>query len=386
MKINIKCIGDIHFGSIDPKILYNELKENFIKNILKDEDNLIIILGDYFDRKLQLNDISSVIGIKFMHRLVKLCNSYKIKVRLIKGTKTHDYNQLENFRFLEKEYPKIFRIINKIEIEEMKFGTDLNTKLKILYVPEEYVNDQNQYYKEFKENKFDLMFGHGTWDVFAFKNQIQESEKPIKGYPVFNYKEWEDTIKYNMIFGHIHVRNSHKKLHYTGSYSRWIFGEKEPKGFIQLTIDTDIEKSYIKFIENNLATKYIIINIPDIPNDYLDRICSKILKIVNDNPDKYYRLDINEVESFKNLSVIKEIFSNNPKVSIHLNSKIISKHANKDNIIITDESEKNENGKINDFKYNNSDVSKNIQTFIKDKNNKIISIEKINELSLETKD
>ena len=63
------------------------------------------------------------------------------------------------------------------------------------------------------KKKYDYIFGHGSWDVYSFANQIIESEKPVKGYPVLKYSEWEDSVNKFIVFGHIHVRQHHKKLY-----------------------------------------------------------------------------------------------------------------------------------------------------------------------------
>ena len=190
--INIVHLADVHWGSINPKKLYNDLKTEFIDKI-KDEDlDMIIILGDYFDHKIPLTDQSSILGIKFLNQLCSFAKKRNIEVRILRGTKTHDFNQLDNFKSLETTFDN-FRIINTVS-EELFNG------LKFLYVPEEYMNDQEEYYREFKNKEWDCVYGHGTWDVFAFQNQIAESERTIKGSPVLMYNDWGDNVKYNIIF------------------------------------------------------------------------------------------------------------------------------------------------------------------------------------------
>ena len=46
-------------------------------------------------------------------------------------------------------------------------------------------------------------------------------------------------------------------IFYVGSFSRWIHGEMEPKGFYHTIYDIDKDCYSQKFIENYLAKKYI---------------------------------------------------------------------------------------------------------------------------------
>jgi len=355
--VKIANIADIHWGSINPKKLYNDLKTEFIDKI-KDEDlDMIMILGDYFDHKIPLTDQSSILGIKFLSQLCSFAKKRNIEIRILRGTKTHDFNQLDNFKSLESTYEN-FRIINTVS-EELFNG------LKFLYVPEEYMNDQDEYYREFKDKEWDCIYGHGTWDVYAFQNQISESERPIKGSPVFMYNEWADNVHYDIIFGHIHVRNTHKRLHYPGSFERWCHGEETPKGFIIQEINKD--GSNIRFIKNTKATEYTTVNLSELVNageDLKDTI-SKIEQLKKDNSN--FRVKVGSNMSMDDLGILKETFSNENSIRIELQSV----------------KEQLQEKALEEHDFLGNDVSENIQAFIKEKFGKDISIEEIEEISKE---
>lgn len=354
-------IGDIHWGAMDPKILFKELKEIFVSYIQKHnkEIDMITFCGDYWDSKIPLTDQVSITGIKFFNLICQYCNSHDIDLRVIKGTKTHDFNQLDNFKYLEKQYSNL-KIINTVSEEDYQ-------GVKILYVPEEYMNDQVSYYEEYKNKKYDMMIGHGTWDVFAFDNQIIESERYIKGSPVFNYKEWENVIKYKIVFGHIHAHNIHKKLEYTGSFSRWIFGEEKPKGFLVTKLDLENERIETEFIENTLAQKYDTINMSDIleDDDNIEDVVKRISKLTKDN--KKIKIKIDENLDTEDLNILKESSTN-----VKFEMKSVREQIKEDVI------------EEHDFlKY---DLNKNLQLYIKETYNTDISEEEIAEILADSKE
>ena len=96
-------IADIHFCKKDDEGLYARLKKYFIAKIEEEKDDLdyIVIAGDLFDRILKWNEIGSNIVLRFIEELIGLSIKYDFKIRILKGTKTHDFNQLNNFKYLE---------------------------------------------------------------------------------------------------------------------------------------------------------------------------------------------------------------------------------------------------------------------------------------------
>lgn len=319
----LRClaIGDIHFGIKNSEKLYEELNNVFIKYL---EDNgkdvdMIFFVGDYFDKKLSLNETASKLAIRFMDKVVELADKFNIKIRMIKGTLSHDFTQLENFKHYELKHD--FKIFNTATIENLTFVYNKNetSELSIFYVPEEYMEDQNEFYKDFvdvvdDETKFDLMIGHGTWDFTAFLNQKIDSERSIKNAPVYKYDEWKDLTYGPCIFGHIHVRqNKGKKVYYTGSFSRWQHGEDKPKGFLDVTYNLDTTESKIRFVENYEALEYVDLLLEDDTDTTIQDKIQSIEEVLNEG--EVIRLDVNNGLSTDEIAIIKEYFNNNDKIS-----------------------------------------------------------------------
>jgi DNA repair exonuclease SbcCD nuclease subunit len=354
-KLGVVHISDIHWGAIPPRDLYDQLKKVFIKWIKEHSDkiDMIMIQGDYYHTKLPLTDATTILSTKFLNSLCLLCKKLKIEIRIIKGTKTHDYNQLDNFKCFEKQF-KFFKVIDKIS-EETYEG------VKFLYVPEEYMNDQDSFYEEYKKQSWNYIIGHGSWDKFAFQNQITESERPIKGSPVFIYNEWKNAIGNGLImFGHIHAYNNYKQLYYTGSFTRWCFGEELDKGFMFSEFDIEKEKATsVEFIKNKYAQEFKTVSIKDETNSDLEELVDKINELSSKGVN--YRVKLDKDISLDKLDIIRETFSTDDTIKIELQSMA-------DKI---EEEAKEEH----DFLSDNS--NENIKAFIKEKNDFDISIEDI---------
>lgn len=324
-------LSDIHFGISRTDKLYEELEEVFFPYLEENSNDIdfVMLTGDISDRKLSLNEKPSKLYIKFIDRLLETCYSNDIKIRIIKGTSSHELNQLENFRHYETNFD--FRIINHAEVEE------LFPNYFVLYIPEEYMEDQHEFYKEFTEGiddntKYDLIAGHGTWDFVSFENQKEESERPIKGSPVFSYKEWKDRVWGVAIFGHIHTRQNYRnKIYYVGSFTRWCHGEPKPKGFIDYVYDTNELTASISYVENHLAPEYITVNMSDIlPESSTVEEKMKIIEsLKKNNKNIKIRFD-NSIESSQ-LAVLQEAFSMDNLVRIDVDNRLNSKTDEEEN-------------------------------------------------------
>ncbi|ALN97722.1 hypothetical protein Bp8pS_043 [Bacillus phage vB_BpuM-BpSp] len=257
------AIADIHFGKKDDISLFNQLNDVFIKKINQEKSDIdfVIIAGDLFDRVLKLNEVGSNLAIKFVDTLVDLSNEYNFAIRILKGTRTHDFNQLGNFKHIEaKEYPR-FQIIESVEEEE------IFPDIYFLYLPEEYMDNPEDFYKSYfnleEDVKYDMIFFHGTFDFVGYIPHI-ESERHVKEAPVFNSDQISSIVHGKAIGGHIHTRHTYKdKIEYTSSFSRFSFGEEKPKGFVEITYDPQELKCNTRFIENTLAPDYITINMEE---------------------------------------------------------------------------------------------------------------------------
>ena len=71
-KIKLAVINDIHFGIDDSQRIYNELHQ--FTDFLKSHDiDILVIDGDYFDRKLSVTDTATYLAVSYFNQLFDIC-------------------------------------------------------------------------------------------------------------------------------------------------------------------------------------------------------------------------------------------------------------------------------------------------------------------------
>mgnify|MGYP003290245883 CR=1 FL=1 len=176
-----------------------------------------------------------------------------------------------------------------------------------------------------------MIFGHGLMNEVSFAAKLQESEVTMSKAPIFRSEELLDICKGPIFFGHIHKPQIIKdRIFYTGSFSRWCFGEEEPKGFRSVVYTPATGNFKTEFIENKDAKTYdtLIIDYKssfykDDDNKRLDYIINLVTKskshklrlifnIPEDYPDPTLLSNM-ITETFMNYRDVKVIINNNSK-------------------------------------------------------------------------
>lgn len=352
-------ISDIHVGAFDSEILYNEFKTVVINDTIKRLPflDVIFIQGDFYHYELSLNGKHAWYSFKIFDDLKKAIKKKiskqkipcKTKIRIIKGTKSHDHEQLENLL-----YDDILdiKVINQVDVEYIN-------GVKILYLPEEYIADPEEYYKPYFNDSYNYVIGHGMFEETAFHNY--NSEVNMEAAPVYNSEVISNICDF-ACFGHIHNAYTFKNIHYTGSFSRWCYGEEDPKGFIISAFNKRNNNVVAMPVINHLARKFITINIDNIiKNNDIDNILSYIEKYYNKNGIYKLRLMINERNdsSFMGkVALVQNHFAYNRLIDI-----VIKRHNLDD-----DELDENENiiDKYNYLFDDTIDENTKISLFLKD--------------------
>jgi hypothetical protein len=246
-------IADQHFGAGDTDHLVLE----HISSLLEYMDSLkkidyMIILGDYFDHKMYLNDSDAWAAFKIMEEIISRIKKNEAKLRIVYGTASHENNQYNIFNTLFRDTTLDVRVIKTVEEEQLFEG------LKVLYLPEEYIYNKNEYYNDYftKLGEYDYVFGHGIiQEVMTDACRHTSKETKRAKVPVFSSAELKRLVKGEVYFGHYHINSTVDDIiHYVGSFSRWKFGETDDKGFYIVSKDDD--GFHNKFIINSYAEKY----------------------------------------------------------------------------------------------------------------------------------
>lgn len=323
MNINISVISDIHFGAFDAEVLFNELNEGFLKPLKKkDRLDLVVITGDYYDKKISHNSKHARYSTLFFTKLISICNDKQAKIRVIQGTESHDNDQLELLEIIAKESECDIKFIYNVEEEE------IFKDFKVLYIPEEYMTNKDEYYGGYFSKSYDMIFGHGMVQEVAFCALTQESATTMSKAPIFNTDVFREICRGPVMFGHIHTPQTIKDcVYYIGSFSRWTFGEEESKGYSDITYNTDNGYYEVKFKENKLARQFDTIEISPSNNFFNKNIEDQINFIHNItyvSQADFIRLKINLPSDYENerllTEMVKDTFSRHKNIKILFNS------------------------------------------------------------------
>ena len=315
---NVAVIADIHFGAIRPEQLYTELKESFLDFIKDKYLDMIVIAGDFFNSIISLNSQSALKAFKFMRELVEICEKNEIKyVRIIEGTLSHDNLQILNFQNYESNKKVDFKVITTVREESLSNG------LNILYLPEEYMEDPISYYKDYicKPSKYyDFIFGHGMFKETSFVKD--DSESMISKAPIWDSKFLSSICRGPIFFGHIHTSQIIRKhIYYTGSFSRWVYGQEEDKGFYIFTYHMETGKYLTEFIVNKLARKFDTTKVfleKALETQTVDELIKRLKLFKVDNLRIQVLIEALQKDYSLPISIMKEYFTGKPGYKFEL--------------------------------------------------------------------
>lgn len=314
----IIAVADMHYGAGNDDHLNMEVQEVLISYIKENASTLdvFIILGDLSHRQLSLNEKSSKYQSSFILTINSLSLEYGFKFIILKGTLRHDYNQLEMYRKLEVMNHN-FHIVNTVDIMTL----DEQLPITALMIPEEYVENVDEYYKEYididpDEGRYDFIFAHGTFDFAGYVSKLSTSEKQMKNAPTFKSAKFKDLAYGCTLSGHVHTPMDKNNVFYCGSFSRFAYGEEEEKGFYEILYDVKSLNVELNFIENTLAPTYITIDVSKLPKNM-----EKRMKYINDFKNKYDYVRIKTTENSDNeaeLKLLQEMSNNDETFKVDI--------------------------------------------------------------------
>lgn len=210
----------------------------------------MFIAGDLFDRLLDLNAKSVRDIIDFFNHLLDYCYRNQIKLRVLEGTSSHDYQQSQLLVKINdiRDYPVELKYFKVLDIEYMP-----EYDKYILYIPDEWANTHQEIENQITE-KLNIL-GIQQVDMAILHGQFTYQ---VKGdFPGLFYKEnyFLSLVKGFIHIGHYHSFSYFDRIIANGSLERLAHNEEEPKGYVTVN-----NNSYT-FVHNTNAYIYKTIKV-----------------------------------------------------------------------------------------------------------------------------
>lgn len=314
------CLADLHIGvkHISADILKAQLKEHYFKPMerMKHLDG-IFILGDILHTIVSLNSDYSKLYLWFINKVYKLAKKRNATVIIIRGTRSHDNDQLQNIRsYINNDDGVDFRIYETYE-EATIWGD-----YKILLLPDVQVKHRKEIDKFLtKDKKYDLILGHGLIDRMKFF--VQDSETmPTKTYE-YKVEDLIESCRGPVLFGHIHQYQSIlDQFWYVGPFTLLERGGIDA-GFAVCGICDDNRTQFRveHYINPDSATYYNIdISKKVLENYPIDEIIKAIDEVLEDSKDNdLISLRItrgDELESADKVVLLESRYRKDKRISI----------------------------------------------------------------------
>ena len=256
------ALADLHLGCprLDPLIFQACIEEYVIPRITR-EISHVFISGDFFDLLINMSSIASLVATSIISRLKQVCFENGVKLRVLRGTHTHERNQTKHFLVSAPQFNDCVRLFEELAIEY-----DESTGMHFLYIPD------NLKYADINEEVEKLLQAHAlkSVDVVIHHGYFKHMLPP--GIP-----EPSGTLDYNkfckfftgcVLNGHVHVRSIYNNVVSIGSFDRMAYGEEEAKGFYQINREDNGVYTF-EFIENKHAQLFVTIDIREFSCDDL---------------------------------------------------------------------------------------------------------------------
>jgi DNA repair exonuclease SbcCD nuclease subunit len=254
--IKIVSISDIHFGrrwNPTGTILEHMYEWLITYDATLKITDMLVFPGDVFDRLLDYPSSDTVKIHTWMMEIFRLCKKYNIILRILEGTRSHDWEQSAHFIPLSAPFEIDIKYVRTLSIEHIdKFDID------ILYVPDEWrqtcaetLTEVQGLLSKHMLSSVDLAIMHGQ-----FKHQLPD----IEGLDYHDIDMYSHIVKHCIIIGHIHFHTSLGIVVSPGSFDRLAHGEEGPKG--GLLCDLSESGSKWRLLQNKIATTFKTIRIP----------------------------------------------------------------------------------------------------------------------------
>lgn len=254
-QLKILALADLHCGCprIDPFHFQACIEEYVIPRITRDLSH-VVIAGDFFDLMVTMNSIVSVIAMNVISLLKKACYENGVKLRVLRGTYTHDRNQLVHFTASSPEYNSCIKMYDSLSVEH-----DDDTGVDLLYMPDnlkcsDIYQEVENLLQSHSLKQVDVVIHHGY-----FKHMLPFGIPEPSG--TLDFDKFKRFYTGCVLNGHVHTPSIYHNVVSIGSFDRFAYGEEEPKGLYIVTRNDD--KYTFEFVENKSANPFWTVNLKE---------------------------------------------------------------------------------------------------------------------------
>lgn len=255
--LNIVFLPDLHIGA--PRLAPEQVYVNLQKYVYPQLQNcqLLILGGDLYDALLNLDGAPGLYAHMFIRHLRHYAKTHKFFIRAIRGTFTHDRNQLQHL--LVEDDRKIPAFHDKVPMVQL-YDDIAVEKLEPLGLTLLYLPDDLPYSDLLAEAKKRMhAVGLKTVDIIVhhgYCTHLLPHNIPRIPPNTYTVEEYQKLYHGVMLNGHVHFKNITKNCISGGSFERFCHGEEESKGFFIIHYDPATHRSTYDFIENTGATLF----------------------------------------------------------------------------------------------------------------------------------
>lgn len=283
--MQIACLSDLHLGH--PRNAAADIIAN-LRLALPDSAatgdlDIIFLAGDVFDGLLSLPDKDVLEIDLWISSLLRICQKHDIVLRVLDGTKSHDWFQSQRFMAIN-DLTKIcadVQYIRELSIEYIE-----RFDIHVLYVPDEWEDDTEKTLQQthallkakgLAQVDYAIMHGQFEYQLPAFiKAQKHSSDA------------YQALVRELIFIGHVHTHTRLGRIIAQGSFDRLSHGEEGPKGHVRATIHHNGDRDVI-FVENTTAKKFITVNCTELSlEDTLNAVDDQVGNLA---PGSYVRVE-----------------------------------------------------------------------------------------------
>ena len=275
MGINILALNDLHLNHphIPASDTHDNLKRLLYPLLVQGNIDMLSIGGDFFDSALYLDDVGSLHAMEIMTELCQLAKQHDFAIRVIRGTYTHDRDQLAQMIPIARKHGIDFAYYTGIAVDVYKGFSFLYLPDNLPLTVEAIMANIKELLKPF-DGKVDCVFGHGYFDYVL---------PPIAAQPGhfithYKVKTFERFVNEVVVMGHVHQFSNCRIVWYSGSFDCNCHGEEETKGFLRIHLEHGNTK--VNLIPNQFSMPHISLQLcGNTVEDQFSDINKKIRKV-----------------------------------------------------------------------------------------------------------